>query len=92
MSPKRDGETPEGVTPNAGSGAKQSQSPPVDGVHGTPYEGGNASLGEETPDGVTTSAGECAKQSQTARGHHEPWAGEERTVVPLAVSASLRET
>jgi hypothetical protein len=82
----------QGVAASAADCAKQSQSPPGDGVHGTPCESGDASPGEETPDGVTTSANDCAKQSQATRGHHEPWAGEERTVVPLAVSASLRET
>ena len=45
--------------------AKQSQSPPIDGVHGTPYESGHDSARGETPHGVTTSADECAKQSQS---------------------------
>jgi len=50
------------------SSAKQSQSPPGDGVHGTAYESGDASPGEETPDGVTTNASDCAEQSQATMG------------------------
>jgi hypothetical protein len=44
--------------------AKQSQLPPVAGVHGPPCESGEASPGEGTPDGVATSVGDSVKQSQ----------------------------
>jgi len=52
-------ETQDVASPQAGgtseaNNAKQSQSTPVDGVHGTPYESGDNSSGDETPDGVTT--------------------------------------
>jgi len=45
--------------------AKQSQSPPGDGVHGTPYESGDANADNDPSEGGTPSAGECAKQSQS---------------------------
>jgi hypothetical protein len=49
-----------------GNGAKQSQSMPGDGVHGTPYESGDANADNDPAEGGAPSAGECAKQSQQA--------------------------
>jgi len=54
---------------STGNCAKQRQSPAVAGVHGTPYESGEASPGGRAPCGVTKSKGDSAKQSQlTADG------------------------
>jgi hypothetical protein len=52
------------VATTEASCAKQSQSPPGDGVQCTPYECSDTSLDEETPGGVTANVGEYAKQSQ----------------------------
>jgi len=68
---------PQGVAPTASSwgpatGAadftKQSQSPPGDGVHGTPCESGDANADNDPPEGGTRSGGERAKQSQSPSG------------------------